>query len=109
MVNHIRAHHGMRRLRLDAKVSSYAWHHSLRMARQRRLFHSTDLRSHLGRWDPSAWGENVGFAPTVRGVVRAWMNSAPHRDNLLRRRYRWTGIGVVRTGGLFWITMDLWD
>ena len=109
IVNHIRVHHGLAKIRLDRNVSSYAWHHSLRMARERRLFHSTDLRSHLDRFKPTMWGENVGYSLTLRALVRAWMHSAPHRANILNGRFRHTGIGAVKTRGVYWVTLDLWN
>ncbi len=40
-----------------------------------------------------AWG-TLGLA-TPRAIVAAWMASPPHRANILDRRYRETGIGVL--------------
>ena len=46
-----------------------------------------------------AWG--TGSLSTPRGAVEAWMNSPGHRANLLKRRYRDVGIGIVaRRAGL---------
>ena len=49
-----------------------------------------------------AWGR--GTRATPRAIVRAWMDSPPHRANILGRRFRDLGIGVaagapVREGG----------
>ena len=38
------------------------------------------------------WG--TGRLATPRGAVRAWLDSPPHRANLLKRGYRDVGIGV---------------
>lgn len=45
-------------------------------------------------------GENLAFEPgaaaTPRAVVRAWMRSRTHRANVMARRFRELGIGIVR-------------
>jgi uncharacterized protein YkwD len=47
-------------------------------------------------WDV---GENLvrgtGALSTPRSLVRSWMNSPPHRENLLRTRFREIGIAAV--------------
>jgi hypothetical protein len=51
--------------------------------------------------DDRAWrvGENLawgtGALATPAAIVRAWMNSPGHRENLLNARYREIGVGVV--------------
>jgi uncharacterized protein YkwD len=40
-----------------------------------------------------AWGEESSGTP--RQIVRAWMNSAGHRRNILNRRYREVGLGIA--------------
>lgn len=48
-------------------------------------------------------GENIawGTAPaaTPRDMVQAWMNSAPHRQNILRRVFREDAVAVIRSEG----------
>lgn len=41
-------------------------------------------------------GENLAVNYSATAVVNAWMNSSPHRANLLDRRFRLTGIAVAR-------------
>ena len=41
-----------------------------------------------------AWGTGELSSPLA--LVRAWMESAPHRENVLRGRFRELGIAVVR-------------
>lgn len=46
----------------------------------------------------SVGGENLGWlggAATPRGMVAAWLGSAPHRANMLDPRFRDTGVGVA--------------
>jgi uncharacterized protein YkwD len=40
-----------------------------------------------------AWGTD--YLSTPREIVRAWMNSTPHRKNILYTDFREIGIGVV--------------
>ena len=46
-----------------------------------------------------ACGENIGFGEgatsSPRSMMRAWMNSAPHRANILTGRFREVGLGAV--------------
>ena len=41
-----------------------------------------------------AWGAGPNRS-SPRGIVAAWMNSPPHRQNILNSRFREIGIGVV--------------
>lgn len=104
MLNRIRSNHGMHDLRLNLDLSRYAHHHSHRMAKNDRLTHSTHVRSKLRsvRW--SEYGENVGLAGNVSRVGKLWMRSAPHRANILTRKFKHVGIGVVRARGWTWVT-----
>jgi uncharacterized protein YkwD len=106
-VNQIRRHHDMARFRIDRGLSRFARRHSRQMARAGWLYHTSSLSSHLSA-RVSAWGENVGYAGTVRRVVRMFMRSAPHRANILNSRYRRVGIGCVKARGWWWVTMDFY-
>ena len=102
-VNHDRANHGLRGLKLSGWVSELAHRHSLRMWSQHRLFHDCLyclLRSN--GW--SVMGENVGYASSLRGMNRIFMNSPPHRANILTKGFTRMGVGVVRAGGMVWVT-----
>jgi len=96
----------LRRLDLHARLSELARRHSLRMARQDRLFHTNGPSYYgLGRGAWSWWGENVGFTSGgARDVHRAFMRSAPHRANILRPGFRRVAIGAVRVDGVLWVT-----
>jgi uncharacterized protein YkwD len=103
-VNDYRARHGLVRLRNDQELSTYAWNHSLAMARQKRLFHSTNVTSKIdGR--VRTWGENIGYGPGVWRIFREFVKSSAHRANLLGAKFRHGGFGVVRTRGAVWVTM----
>jgi uncharacterized protein YkwD len=105
-VNAIRVNHGVRRLDCVSSVNDLAQSHSRRMASTGTLFHTPDLYSKLrSRIRLSAWGENVGYAPRWRRVVKMWMNSPSHRHNMLNGRFARCGIGAVRSGARIWLTM----
>jgi uncharacterized protein YkwD len=104
LVNDIRRHHAVKRLDLNRKLSRYAKKHSAEMAARRRLFHTSDLYSRVRAYRARSWGENVGVGGTIKRVVRAWMNSWSHRQNVLNRRFHKTGVGVVKRNGKFWLT-----
>ena len=53
--------------------------------------------SGAGTWSVGeniAWGS--GELATPREIVKAWMNSPPHRHNILHRKFGEVGIGVAR-------------
>ena len=50
--------------------------------------------------------ENVAEGPSIPGLHTQWMNSAPHRANLLDRDLNSIGIAVVQSGNLFFDVQD---
>ncbi|MGE5226636.1 MAG: CAP domain-containing protein [Planctomycetaceae bacterium] len=107
-VNDFRRSEGLPVLKIDLVLSKFAWHHSLKMARERSLFHSTLLGTKVKQRGGSTWGENVGMGGSLWSVFAAWKKSAPHLRNLKYRRFRHAGIGVVYAHGAYWITLDLY-
>jgi uncharacterized protein YkwD len=108
VLNAIRDRHNLHRLDLNKRLSRYATRHSREMANARRLFHTNNLYSKVSRWNPSAWGENVGYASWVKRIVRLWMRSSSHRANILNGRFRKAGIGVVDAGRWTYATLILY-
>jgi uncharacterized protein YkwD len=101
LVNLARDRHALPRLRLRPTLSAYAHHHSQAMATADLLFHTTDFDVICcWRWI----AENVGFAPDVLTVHRAFMESDEHRANILDPTMRGLGIGVVIDGLRIWAT-----
>ena len=76
------------------------------MAKTNTLFHTANLGGKLKHW--SVWGENVGCGWSVRQLFKAWMNSAEHRANILKKKFRHVGIGLYWKGGTLWATADFW-
>lgn len=110
LMNKERAKQGMRRLRLNRRLRKAATRHSRDMVGRSYFSHQTlgggDLVSrvrrarYIRRGDRFTVGENLawgaGSLGTPRLIVRAWMESPEHRANVLNRRFREIGIGVVR-------------
>jgi uncharacterized protein YkwD len=107
--NEIRSQHGLKALRQNKRLRKAAIGHSRDMVRHDYFEHTTPkgvtmldriLRSRYVRED-QGWtlGENLAWGTgsygTPRGAVEAWMESAGHRENILRGAYRDVGIGVV--------------
>jgi uncharacterized protein YkwD len=100
-INYARANHGLPRLKASSDLMSAARTHSVAMAGSSLLNHSSTL-SALCCWRLIA--ENVGEGGTLSIVHSAFMNSAPHRANILNSRVGQVGVGVVSSGGQLWIT-----
>lgn len=105
LINRARHYYGRSAVSLNESLSNYARKHSATMATQNRLFHNPYLATWLRNWSYRILGENVGYGPTVRSVYDAFMRSAPHRANILDRRYRSIGVGIVSKNGRQWVTI----
>ena len=109
LINAERRERGLPPLRLDPRLTRAAQRHSRDMVHRRYFSHTTpeglsfaQRISHTGYLRASRrWlvGENLAWGwrrlQTPAGVVRAWMQSPPHREEILRRSFRDVGIGVV--------------
>ena len=110
LLNEQRAARGLRPLRSSRQLAEAARAHSANMVRQRffdhvcpqgstvtsRIRQTSYLRGRYRGWSVGeniAWGS--GYLATPREIVRGWMRSRGHRDNILERRYRNIGIGIV--------------
>jgi uncharacterized protein YkwD len=100
-INHTRTVRGLHPLRFRADLMAAAKGHTRSMAGSRTLFHTPSFSS-LCCW--RAVAENVAYGSSVRGLHRQFMHSPPHRANLLDRRMREVGIGIVKRDGYLWVT-----
>ena len=92
-------------LDLNTRLSRYAKRHSRKMAERGELFHTPDLAAKLDGLDWSIGGENVGVGPDLTSLEDAFMASAPHRENILRRTFYDAAVGVYESDGSFWVTV----
>ncbi len=110
LLNAERTSRGLERLKSSSELGKAARAHSADMVRRRFFAHvcpdgstvggrigDTDyLRGRLRRWE---LGENIGWGSgsraTPEAMMRAWMDSKGHRDNILDEGFRHIGVGIV--------------
>ncbi len=105
LINKSRHSHGRAYLSLNDGLSNYARKHSATMAAKSRLYHNPYLATWLRNWNWNILGENVGVGPTITVLHTAFWNSPRHRANILDRRFRNVGVGVVSSRGRLWVTV----
>jgi uncharacterized protein YkwD len=108
LLNQQRTSHGLKALRMNSKLGSAAGEHSTSMNLNGYFSHdSPDGSSFENRISATGYmkgarlwqvGENIGWGSfdlgTPQALMSAWMNSPPHRANILTARFREVGIGV---------------
>jgi uncharacterized protein YkwD len=102
-INTYRVHHGRCRLKVNTNLQRAAIAHSGNMATHHMLSHSSSSgvtwlqRIRWYGYKGSWVGENLAVGLwTPRQTLRAWINSSPHRANLLNGHFRAIGIGVAK-------------
>jgi len=100
-MNAARAAKGIPRLATRSHLVSVARQWAATMASQNKLYHNPELTSDVHNW--RYVGENVGYGPDALTVHVAFMNSAPHRANILDRDFTEVGIGAVVRDGRVWV------
>ncbi|NHC14338.1 CAP domain-containing protein [Motilibacter deserti] len=100
-LNASRRAHGLAPLKARTDLNAYAAKHSKAMAGPGKLYHSSGL-STLCCW--ARVGENVAYAGSAAQASETLYASAPHRANILDRRFDEVGVAVVQSGGLVWVT-----
>jgi uncharacterized protein YkwD len=98
----------LRPLRWDNSLATGARQHAQRMAQQNTLSHQLsgeeDFKARALRAGArfSSLAENIAEGPDAPGIHAQWMNSPPHRENLLDPKLDSIGIGVAeRSGEMF--------
>src|SRR5690242_20264004 len=109
LLNVERTSRGLTPLRTNGRLRTAALAHSVDMVTNHYFAHE-DLKGgdpedriaragYLPRYGPWVIGENIAwgtdYLATPREIVRAWMNSTPHRHNILYTDFREIGIGIV--------------
>ncbi len=54
----------------------------------------SDARAEASQVEPGP-----GPEPTPEAVVAGWMRSPGHRENILKKGFRWVGLGVLHDDG----------
>ncbi len=110
--NHERAAQGLAPLKWSATLAAAARQHALRMAAQNTLSHQlpgepavADRASQAGARF-SSLAENIAEGPSAESIHRQWMNSPPHRANLLDAQLDSVGIAVANRNGILFAVED---
>jgi uncharacterized protein YkwD len=104
-INWSRGTHGLPAVNADPALMRKAQAWSEHMARTGVLEHSGG-GSRLNTSGITNWcgvAENVAYNATTDAAHRSFMNSPPHRRNVLGN-YDRAGTGVVRRGDIVWVT-----
>src|ERR1700674_4320115 len=110
--NHERAVHGLAPLKWSATLAAAARPHALRMAAQNTLSHQLPGEPGLAERASqagarfSSLAENVAEGPSAESIHQQWMNSPPHRANLLDVQLDSAGIAVAERNGVLFAVED---
>jgi uncharacterized protein YkwD len=110
LVNRFRVHYGLHTLAYNVDLRTSASAHSVSMVVNDYFSHEGPGGSVDGRISRAGYlsqagrfviGEDIGGGSGRRfgsplGVVREWMHSPPHRENILDSSFRDAGVGVAR-------------
>jgi uncharacterized protein YkwD len=112
LTNGDRAANGLPGLTFSPKLAVLAGNHACDMANQQSLFH-TDLNATINSSDYSAFwtlGENILVGPagmSPQAMESAWMNSPPHRANILSGNFNVFGMNECTSAdGRVWASVD---
>ena len=110
-INDLRRSRGLRPLKISRGLSAAAAYHSRQMVQHGFFEHESRgggafwkrVERFYGSTGFRAWevGENLAYGSpelSPAATVRMWMNSPGHRENLLSRRWREIGLGVLHVG-----------
>jgi uncharacterized protein YkwD len=110
--NRERAARGLAPLKWSASLAGAARQHALRMAAQNTLSHQlpgepgmAERASQAGARF-SSLAENVAEGPSPESIHKEWMNSPPHRANLLDPQLDSLGIAVAERNGVLFAVED---
>jgi uncharacterized protein YkwD len=103
---------GLPPLQWDMSLAGSARFHAQMMAQRNTLSHQFPGEQPLQQRATqsgarfSVIAENVAQGPSVYGLHTQWMNSAPHRANLLASDLNAVGIAVVQNGNMLFAVED---
>ena len=110
--NRDRAAAGLAPLQWDSALAASARQHALRMVQANTLSHqlpgepALQQRATQSGARFSVIAENIAEGPNVAGLHAQWMNSPPHRANLLDPELNAVGMAVVQSGNMLFAVQD---
>lgn len=112
MANQTRARAGLGRLQWDHDLAVAALKHCMRMVSEGQLSHRYGGEPDLTERAATAGAhfslieENIALGPDATTIHRGWLESPPHRANLLAKGIDRVGIAVVSARGNLWAVAD---
>ncbi len=104
-VNASRASNGVPAAGANQWLSDFAQTWAEFMAATCTLGHSRNYASaNPYRWRSLA--ENVGRGPSLSSTHTAFLNSPPHRANIMNRNFNYLGTGVAKGCGYYWVVHE---
>jgi uncharacterized protein YkwD len=101
--NKARAEQKLQPLTVNPLLTNAARAHSKNMANKAEMNHVLDGKNPGDRVKSEGYkfsrvGENIAYGEnvTVARICQGWMDSKPHRENILSDMYREIGIGIAR-------------
>jgi uncharacterized protein YkwD len=110
--NHDRTAAGLPSMKWDKSLAASALAHAKLMAQNNTLSHqlpgepSLEQRAVKAGVSYTVLAENIAQGPTVAGLHFQWMNSPPHRANLMATDMSAIGIAVVQSGNTLFAVED---
>lgn len=96
-------------LKINLVLSQVARKHSENMAKQNKMDHVLDDKNPLDRVKASGYrygyvGENIAYGENVslETIMESWMNSPPHRKNILKKEFTEIGLGAAKSAKGVW-------
>jgi len=98
-------------LKANAQLMAAARSHAENMAKQDKLDHVLDEKKPADRVKDAGYkygyvGENIAWnQDNPKEVLEAWMDSQPHKENILKKDYEEIGVAVVKNakGERYWV------
>lgn len=95
LINNYRIHNNLRPLQFNPTLSSEAYNHVMRMAKQRILMHSK-----LPYFENVAEGQHTDV-----DVFNDWKNSPKHNANMLQSKVTTCGVAAAKSDTIYWCLM----
>jgi uncharacterized protein YkwD len=103
LTNQTREKEKLAPLKPNAVLFEVARAHSANMAKQGKMEHDLDDKTPAQRvkaagYEYSWTGENIAMGENwpITGVFQGWMDSPPHRENILNGNFQEIGIGIAK-------------
>jgi uncharacterized protein YkwD len=98
-------------LKMNPKLMEAARKHAANMAAQEKLEHELDCKTPADRVTAAGYewetvGENIAQGQeTPKKALASWMDSPPHRENILNSEFTEIGVAVAKSksGELYWV------